>query len=418
MNKVYYKIFHLGCKVNLYECQCFKSQLDSLGYFDAGNDHTPSLCIVNTCSVTKQADLRSLHKIRTIIRMYPKSKIFVTGCLVSTASEQLESLSCNLVAVPNGDKEDIVKMIDGGISKEIPEFCVRKFSCNTRAFVKIQDGCNSFCSYCTIPFARGRSRSRNFGSIISEIEGLVENGHREIVLTGIDVGSFDGGDGRGLAHLIEYIDRIFKLKRIRISSIDPSDVNDRLIEVVAQGRATCHSMHMSLQSGSNKVLKRMNRRYCTDHFYKVSEKLKSISDDFTLTTDIIVGFPEESEDDFADTLKIVKDLGFIKVHVFPFSIREGTVAERMSGRVPLEKIKERKSKLIEFANEVSYNARDRYVGRSDEVLVEGRFEKCASGYTKNFIRVKIAEGNFKRNEILRVKFVKNCLDHLIGETYI
>ena len=256
-----YKVITLGCRSNQYESQAFADQLKKKGYLEAKEGESADLCIVNTCTVTESADKRSLYQIRKVARDFSPEKLVVTGCLAERSKKELEKLPEVTHVVSNRQKENLLPEVFP--EKEWPEFQIERFEAHTRAFVKIQDGCNSYCSYCVIPFVRGPSRSKKVFDILHEIEGLVENGYKEVVLTGINIGDFDGDQAPPvrLADLIRQVDKIPGLERIRISSIDPDEVDDELLDAIIYGKKTAPSMHIVLQSGSNLILKRMRRKY-------------------------------------------------------------------------------------------------------------------------------------------------------------
>ena len=296
-------------------------------------------------------------------------------------------------------KESLVQEI----FPDAPEFCIETFSAHTRAFVKVQDGCNSYCSYCIIPLVRGRSRSRPVEEVLAEVNRLVDNGYKEVVITGINVGDYEGG----LASLVRRIDAVPGLHRLRISSIDPDEVDDALLDAVVNGRVTCPSMHIVLQSGSNAVLKRMNRKYTKQEFYNTVERLKRANPDFTITTDVIVGFPGESDEDFAETLQVMNEVKFAKVHMFPYSRRPKTKASRFTDHLPKEVIHARKQEVLRLSEHVAFQLREAYVGKERDVLMES----SNTGHTDNFLEVHVAG---EANQIKRVRFVENRPEGLVG----
>ncbi len=399
-----YSVATLGCRTNQYESQAWTDQLTQMGLVRAEEGEEADLCIVNTCTVTHSADSASRHQIRSLLRSHPRARFLVTGCMAESAAQELTALDERIEVIPNAKKEDL---LGGLFTDELPEFQIRAFEGHTRAFVKVQDGCNSFCTYCIIPYVRGRSRSRTIGEVLREVEGLVANGYQEVVLTGINVGDFDGQGEGNLAALVRAVDQISGLKRIRISSIDPDEVDDELADAVLNGRATCSSMHLVLQSGSNAILKRMNRKYTRQQFLEAVEKMQAHDPDFTVTTDIIVGFPGESDADFSDTLEIVRQVDFAKVHIFPYSPRKRTRAALYPNRVAIETLQERKAELMRAAEERAYQLRERFVGRCMSVLME----EGGEGHTENFLRV-ICSG--EKNTLVHVKLIANRPEGLVG----
>ncbi len=415
-----FKVVTLGCRTNQYESQAYKDQLNKLGYQEANEKEGADLCIVNTCTVTENADKKSLFQIKQLAKKHPNAKIVVTGCLVDQKNSPLKHSDLPVELVPNGQKENLLNQIFPEV-ENLPEFQIERFSAHTRAFVKVQDGCNSFCSYCVIPYVRGRSKSKNLKQIINEIEDLVKNGYKEIVLTGINIGDFDGGDASGntrLSTLVKEVDKIKGLQRVRISSIDPDEVDQELIDVIKASPIMCHSMHIVLQSGSNHILKRMRRKYTKQEFFRCINDLKETFPDFTFTTDIIVGFPGESLDDFSETLDVVKSVRFAKVHAFPFSVRPGTRAERMDSHINSDEIARRRVSLSKASEQAAFDLRDKYIGKTISVLVEeddSLREGYMQGYSEHFILVSFPKKNVRKNDIVSVKIMENHPDGLVGE---
>ncbi|MBM3207225.1 MAG: tRNA (N(6)-L-threonylcarbamoyladenosine(37)-C(2))-methylthiotransferase MtaB [Chlamydiae bacterium] len=420
MEKKKFKVVTLGCRTNQYESQAYTDQLIGLGYEAASDADAAEICVVNTCTVTESADSSSRHHIRQLARQNPGAKILVTGCLAQRDPDLLSQIEGVTHVVPNTDKENLLATIFP--KEDLPEFAIKNFEAHTRAFVKVQDGCNSFCTYCIIPYVRGRSRSRKLDEILEEINTLVSNGYKEIVLTGINIGDFDGAPEEGqppvrLSELVRAVDKIEGVERIRISSIDPDEVDDDLIDAVINGKKTCHSFHIVLQSGSNIVLKRMNRKYTKEIFLSTINRLKNISSDFTFTTDIIVGFPGESQADFQDTLDVMDKVKFAKVHMFPYSERKRTRAAMFTGKVPHPVIQERKRQLLELAEKNAYELRHHYVGRTMSVLIESEEKNrpgVFSSHTENFLPVLVEDNTLSSNQIIMVEIIENTQEALIG----
>lgn len=409
-----FKVVTLGCRTNQYESQGYQDQLLTLGYKEAKEAEQVDLCIVNTCTVTESADSSSRYQIRHLHRKYPNAKIVVTGCLVESAKEALKGIDGIDYIVPNKDKENLLSYVFP--EQEMPEFKICHFEAHTRAFVKIQDGCNSFCTYCIIPYVRGRSRSRNIVEILQEIKGLVANGYKEIVLTGINIGDFAAlGQERTirLADLVREVDKIDGIERLRISSIDPDEIDEDLADAVLQSKHTCPSMHVVLQSGSNTILKRMNRKYTREIFLETVDRLRSANPDFTFTTDVIVGFPGESELDFQDTLSIMDYVRFAKVHMFPYSPRPRTRAALYPNRVAPALVNERKQQVLRLSEEHAYFLREKYIGRILPVLIE-KAEDVSSGHTENFLQVLSMDKNLKSNDLVKMHLYGNTPEGLLG----
>lgn len=408
-----FKVVTLGCRTNQYESQGYADQLKQMGYREAREEEEADLCIVNTCTVTKSADSSSRHVIRTLLRKHPNAKVAVTGCMVGSGSKELEKVDSKLALIPNEKKESLILELFPE-EKNLPEFQIKTFDAHTRAFVKVQDGCNSFCTYCIIPYVRGRSRSRQMGEIVREVEGLIDRGYKEVVITGVNVGDFDGGGN--LADLVRAIDQIPGLKRLRISSIDPDEIDENLADAVLNGKTTCPSMHIVLQSGSNAMLKRMNRKYTKQLFLETVQRMKKRNPDFTVTTDIIVGFPGETEEDFLETIEVAKEVEFAKIHMFPYSPRERTRAALYPNRVSSDVMKKRKGELLVLSEKLGFELREKFLGRKMSVLLEGEEEKgLISGHTENFLRVWIPKENFKANDLVEVELVENTADGFRGK---
>jgi threonylcarbamoyladenosine tRNA methylthiotransferase MtaB len=418
-HKKKFKVVTLGCRTNQYESQAYSDQLSALGHLPAKEGEEADLCIVNTCTVTESADSSSRHQIRLLARQNPGAKIIVTGCLAERKPEELKNLPGVDLLVSNKDKENLLSLAFP--DEEIPEFAIHQFEAHTRAFVKVQDGCNSFCTYCIIPYVRGRSRSRRMEEILTEIRGLIRNGYKEVVLTGINIGDFDGAPKENekstrLSDLVRAVDSLDGLKRLRVSSIDPDEVDEDLSDAILNGKNTCPSMHIVLQSGSNVVLKRMNRKYTREIFLETVEKLKSARPDFSFTTDVIVGFPGESERDFEDTIDMMDKVRFAKVHMFPFSARERTRAALYPNKVPAALIQDRKQKLLRLAEQHAFELRKSYVGQKRSVLFESEVNTAGNsyGHTDHFLSVKVNSAGIKANDLFEVEFIDNEPDALIG----
>ena len=407
-----YKVVTLGCRTNQYESQAYIDQLQGIGYVE-GDD--ADLVVVNTCTVTEQADKKSLYAIRQIKRKNPRAKVVVTGCLVERKGEEILALPEVDQVVGNLEKEELIRKALPEV-ESLPEFQIKRFDAHTRAFVKVQDGCNSYCSYCVIPFVRGRSRSKQMDEILDEVRGVVASGYKEIVLTGINIGDFDGGGT--LADLVRNVDAIPGIERLRISSIDPDEVDDDLLDAVVNGKNTCHSMHIVLQSGSNAVLKKMRRKYTIAEFYETVDRLLAASPKFTFTTDIIVGFPGETEDDFQQTLQVIERVRFAKVHMFPFSSRPYTRAARMPDHVPADEISRRKQILMRAAEKTALRLRGEFVGGIEKVLIESADpmrEGHVTGHTDGFLQVSLPKGELKQHDLIDVEITENGPDGLIGK---
>lgn len=415
-----YKIETLGCRTNQYESQAYRDQLKELGYVEAAEGEVADICIVNTCTVTESADASSRHSIRQLARDHAGSKLIVTGCSAEKQPDLIRKIPGVTAIVPNLEKDRLLATLLP--DEEIPEFSIKQFDSHTRAFVKVQDGCNSYCSYCIIPFVRGRSRSRTLPDVVKEVETLVQNGFKEIVLTGINVGDFDGGESNEtekaatLADLVRAVDAVPGLRRLRLSSIDPDEVDDDLLDAIVNGKNTCQSMHIVLQSGSNVILKRMRRKYTRQMFLDTVERLRQASPDFTFTTDIITGFPGETETDHQETLDLMQEVKFAKVHMFPYSDRPKTRSSRMPDKVPPDVMRRRKGEIMRLSEQVAFELRNRFVGRTMAILTETNEQGQLTGHSDNFLMAIVPNsGNYNSNTLLEVVFTENTPAGLIGK---
>ncbi|MEC7839576.1 MAG: tRNA (N(6)-L-threonylcarbamoyladenosine(37)-C(2))-methylthiotransferase MtaB [Chlamydiota bacterium] len=416
-----FRVVTLGCRTNQYESQAYYSQLEAMGYSRAKEGEEADLCIVNTCTVTESADTSSKYQIRQLAKKNPNSKLIVTGCSADRQPEFFQEFEGVTDVVLNKDKHNLLKKVFP--DEELPEFNIKRFDAHTRAFVKVQDGCNSFCTYCIIPYVRGRSRSRTMAEVLEECKTLIANGYKEIVLTGINIGDFDGNKPEGetpdtLADLVRAVDKIPGLRRLRVSSIDPDEVDDDLLDAIINGQNTCHSMHIVLQSGSNVVLKRMNRKYTRQMFFETIDRLKKASPRFTFTTDVIVGFPGETEMDHRDTLDAIREVKFAKVHMFPYSDRPKTKSSTMPNKVEPDVISRRKQEVMRLSERVSYELREEFVGQRMTILTErGDSHRPGEicGHTDNFLLVWIPDEGIGPNELVQVDLIQNTPQGFIGK---
>lgn len=413
-SKKKFVIVTLGCRTNQYESSAYTCQLEKMGYIAAGEGEEADLCIVNTCTVTASADSHSRHQIRALKRKHPTAKLVVTGCMTEKNKGVMDAFPEIDLVVPNLQKEKLINFVFPE-TEELPEFVIEHFSAHTRAFVKVQDGCNSFCSYCIIPYVRGRSRSRSVSEIVKECQNILASGYKEIVITGINVGDFDGGEEKArLSDLVRTLDQLEGLERLRISSIDADEVDDDLLDAVTNGKKTCQSMHIVLQAGSNAVLKRMNRKYTKQIFLETLERIRQVKPDFTFTTDIIVGFPGETEQDFQETLEVMQAAKFVKVHMFPYSDRERTRAFSFPNKVAPQRIEERRQKVLREAERIAFSERQKYVGQVLSVLLESEEKGAYLGHTDNFLLVKVYGQHLASNQIVKVHIQENQANGLVG----
>ena len=398
-------LHNLGCKVNSYETEAMTQLLEKEGYEIVPFSEKADVYIVNTCSVTNMADRKSRQMLHKAKVKNPEAVVVATGCYVQTATEKIkEDLSIDII-VGNNKKKDIVNIIDDYFhnqenlhvidinhTDEYEDLEISTVTEHTRAHMKIQDGCNNFCSYCIIPYARGRIRSRKMDSIKNEMERLAQRGFCEIVLTGINLGFYKDGD-KTLIDVIEMAEKVQGIERIRLGSIDPEIITEEFVERLKKVTKLCPHFHLSLQSGCDSVLQAMNRHYTTKEYLEKCQMLRKVFENPAITTDIIVGFPGETEQDFDITVDFAKQVEFAQLHVFKYSKRNGTVAANMPNQVD-EKVKSKRSeKLIQVGAALTEKYRRNFIGHKVSVLfeetkiIEGR-EYCI-GHTKNYIEVAI-----------------------------
>lgn len=386
--------------------------------------------IVNTCTVTNMSDRKSRQILRKAKSNNKDAILVATGCYAQVSKKQLEEIEEIDIIAGNNEKKDIVRYVEefevkreevSDISKkqEYIEFGMTAYTEKTRAVIKVQDGCDNFCSYCIIPYARGRIRSRKLENVISEIKEIVSMGIKEVVLTGIQIAHY-GRDLEGdirLIDLLEEINKIEGLERIRIGSLEPRLLTEEFIDRLKQLEKICHHFHLSLQSGCTDTLKRMNRKYTKEDIINLAKMLRENFEDAILTADVIVGFPGETEEEFSITYETLKEMELYKIHVFQYSIREGTRAETFENQVEPE-IKEKRSKiLLELSDKVHDEINESYVSKKVKVLIEEKQGDYYKGHTANYMEVLVPEqGKDIRNEIVEVKIksVKKSCPHLLG----
>ncbi len=410
----------LGCKVNAYEISALSSRLKERGFKEDNNN--PDVAIINTCSVTSTADQKSRQHIRKLINNYPNAIVVVMGCYSQGHHKFIfDEIKPNIVVGTN-HRSDLVDLIlkadkytyldlteDNSRTFEYEELGITNLSENVRSYLKIQDGCDNFCSYCLIPLRRGKARNRNHDLIVKEANYLVNEGYQEIVLTGIHVGGYQKDNPTdSFSNLVNDLLNIKDLYRLRISSIEESEIDDKLIELINTNDKLANHFHIPLQSGSDTVIKRMNRKYNKAQFLNKIKMIKKACPDVALTTDVIVGFPGESEEEFNETYEFIKECGFNMLHVFPFSSREGTAASKMPNQTDPKIKKQRALKLIELSNELWDEYTNEFVNKEVEVLVEqfDPINKVNIGHTSNYLEVKIQDNENKVGKIVKTIYKK------------
>ena len=433
----------LGCKVNQYETNAMAQKFLEKGYqiieeiTPENEDIKPDICIINTCTVTNMSDRKSRQMLRRMKEKNPETIVVAVGCYAQVAKEELAKIPEIDLVLGNNEKVEVVKHVEEYInnninnvelddvmySKEFSDFGNVTYTEKTRAVIKIQDGCDRFCSYCIIPYARGRVRSRKPESIISEITQIASKGIKEVVITGIHIASY-GKDfamskdnklaNYRLIDLLEEINEIQGIQRIRLGSIEPLLITEEFVERLKKLEKICHHFHLSLQSGCDETLKRMNRRYTTEQFKEIVRLLRGAYSDVNLTTDIIVGFPGETDEEFNKTYQFLKEIKFYKMHIFKYSPRKGTKAAVMPNQINGGIKEERSKKLIELSdrNEIEYNKS--YIGKNVEVLFEEEKDGMYKGHTQNYIMVYCQSKENLDNKIMDVVCEKAEKEHIIA----
>ena len=433
----------LGCKVNQYETNAMAQKFLEKGYqiieeiTPENEDIKPDICIINTCTVTNMSDRKSRQMLRRMKEKNPSTIVVAVGCYAQVAKKELAKIPEIDLVLGNNEKVEIVKFVEEYInnhinnvelddvmySKEFSDFGNVTYTEKTRAVIKIQDGCDRFCSYCIIPYARGRVRSRKPENIISEITQIASKGIKEVVITGIHIASY-GKDfamskdskltNYRLIDLLEEINEIQGIQRIRLGSIEPLLITVEFVERLKKLEKICHHFHLSLQSGCDETLKRMNRRYTTEQFKEIVRLLRGAYSDVNLTTDIIVGFPGETDEEFNKTYQFLKEIKFYKMHIFKYSPRKGTKAAVMPNQINGDIKEERSKKLIELSdrNEIEYNKS--YIGKNVEVLFEEEKDGMYKGHTQNYIMVYCQSKEKLDNKIIDVVCEKAEKEHIIA----
>ncbi|MCI9038917.1 MAG: tRNA (N(6)-L-threonylcarbamoyladenosine(37)-C(2))-methylthiotransferase MtaB [Clostridia bacterium] len=441
----------LGCKVNQYETNAMMQNFIEAGYAIVEFEEKANIYVINTCTVTNMADKKSRQMLRRVKEINPDSILVAVGCYVQVAKEKLEEISEIDLILGVNEKSKIVEYVEEAILKkneastlekvsdvakqqEFVEFGTVTYTEKTRAVIKVQDGCNQFCSYCIIPYARGRIRSRRPEKVIAEITRIAEKGIKEVVLTGIHLASY----GREFApnivsnisnvlkyeidkkeflliDLLEEIQKVEGIERIRLGSLEPTLITEDFVKRLSKLSKICDQFHLSLQSGCNETLKRMNRKYTTEEFEKGVELLRKTYPEVHLTTDIIVGFPGETEEEFQKTYEFLKRVGFYKMHIFKYSPRNGTIAAKMPNQIDGNIKDERSNQLIRLSDQSEENYEKQYIGKKVKVLLEDREGEYIKGHTTNYMVVKVKTEKELENTIqkLRITGLKDL--ELIGE---
>lgn len=423
--------YTLGCKVNQYETEAMLEMFEKKGYEKVESEEYADVYVINTCTVTHMSDRKSRQYIRRVKKKNPDAVIAVVGCYSQVAPEEILDIEeVNLVMGTN-DRRNIVEKVEEITSeskictvddimkvREFEEIEISQTNGKTRAFIKIQDGCDRYCTYCMIPYARGRIRSRKLDSIIKEVEKLAENGYKEVVLTGIHVASYgrDFKNGQTLLDVIKAVAKIEKIERIRLSSVEPILFTDEFVDTICDIKKLVPHYHLSLQSGCDATLKRMNRRYTAEEYKHIVDVLRDRIPNVAITTDIIVGFPGETNAEFSETLKFLKEIELMHTHVFKYSQRKGTPAAKMENQVDPQLKNMRSATLLGLCTKNFKKFANEYIGKDMRVLFEeqGR-DGYYEGLTDNYIRVKVKSEEDLRDKFVDVKITEAKEDYCLGE---
>lgn len=415
----------LGCKVNLYESEYITDQFQKAGYEIVPFQEIADVYIINTCSVTNTSDVKSRKVIHQAIRRNPDACIVAIGCFIEANHDYREDGVDILLG--NANKSKVLEYVERywqtkqkanyfvtPIPEKFDDMTMSTFLGRTRAFIKIQDGCENFCSYCIIPYVRGKCRSKNFQTVLEEIQNYVQHGYKEVVLTGIHTGNYGVDLGTDFAALLREIVKINGLVRLRISSIEITELTDEVLQIIRDNDVIVDHLHIPLQAGSDKILRLMNRKYDLAYFKQKMEQIREIRPDISLTTDIIVGFPSETEEDFQDTLSFVREVQFSKVHVFPYSRRSGTVAADMAEQVPGDVKKDRVRRLLALSKELETEYMKKFIGKTLPVLMEVNRTDYSLGHTSNYLLVKVS-GEYQSEDLVDVTITDVSYPYCLGE---
>ena len=413
--------FHtLGCKVNTYESNAMLKIFNEAGYQEVDFKQVADVYVINTCTVTNTGDSKSRQMIRKAIRKNPKATICVVGCYSQTAPEEIEKIEGVGVVLGTQYRSDIVKYVDEHLEtgemvikvdnvmnlRKFENLNIDRFK-NTRAFLKIQDGCNNFCTYCIIPYARGRLRSRQKESVLNQAQRLVDNGYVEIVLTGIHTAGYgEDLDDYSFYELLVDLVKIKGLKRLRISSIETSQISDEIIDLIGSNEIIVDHLHVPLQAGSDATLKRMNRKYTTAEYLEKINKIRSYLPNIAFTTDVIVGFPGETDEEFEETYNFIKQVNYSELHVFPYSPRKNTPAAKMKDQVNDQIKHERANRLLQLSKELNHEFALKQIGKTLKVLFEKRDGEYLIGHAGDYLKVKVKTADNLIGEIVTIKIDK------------
>lgn len=422
--------YTLGCKVNQYETEYMAELLKNAGFEIVNENDNADYYIVNSCTVTATADQKTRKSIRKFKRNHPNSTVILTGCMPQAFPEEAKKLIeadivfsnkndgdiLSLINEYNINKNRLVKIDEHKTGDDFWDCSIDRFYERIRAFVKIEDGCDRFCSYCIIPKSRGRVRSKSLDMLKNEVENLANGGIKEIVLVGINLSAYGKGEDFNIVDAVKICNNNKKIKRIRLGSLEPDHLTDEVIDDLAKCEKLCPQFHISLQSGCNKTLKSMNRHYTAEEYKVLCDKLRSTFDDASLTTDVMVGFNDETQEDFKESLEFVKSIAFEKVHVFPYSERVGTAASKRGDNVSKTDKERRAAVMIEETEKIRHNYLQNLVNSNKAVLFENEIEPgLFQGYTRSYLPVRMKYGRNIVGEEMDVKIIDYCDEFCIAE---
>ena len=418
-------LHNLGCKVNAYEVEAMQQLLENAGYETVPFEEGADVYVINTCTVTNIADRKSRQMLHKAKKMNPDAIVVATGCYAQADTEKLKEDTAVDLILGNNQKTQIVEaleeyekehakqvqVIEINHTKEYEELSISSTAEHVRAYIKVQDGCNQFCTYCIIPFARGRVRSRKIEEVLSEVETLAAKGYKEVVLTGIHLSSygvdFPKEERESLLSLIQAVSRVEGISRIRLGSLEPRIITEEFLEGIVKTGKVCPHFHLSLQSGCNKTLKNMNRRYSAQEYAEKCELIRKFYPVPALTTDVIVGFPQETEEDFEESYEFVKKIHFYETHIFKYSKREGTKAAVMDNQIPEQIKTARSNELLELGQKKRIKYEEQFVGTTVEVLMEEQIkidgENYQVGHTKEYVKVALKTEANLQNKLVDIQ---------------
>lgn len=418
-------IYTLGCKVNTYESEYVKNLLLNHDFIESDFNDICDIYIINTCTVTNTSDIKSRKIIRQARRRNKDACIIAMGCFIQADDNNI--IDDIDIAIGNNDKSRIVELINKffkdkkkiinkrrDFDDNFEDMFIEKYENRTRAFIKIQDGCENFCSYCIIPFVRGKCRSKDFNTVLEEIRKVVENGFKEVVLTGIHTGNYGVDINTNFASLLREIVKIDGLQRLRISSIEINELTDEVLDIIKNSPVVVNHLHIPIQAASDNVLKAMNRKYDLKTYMSRIKTIKTIKEDMSISTDIIVGHPYETDEDFKTSLDAIREIGFSKLHVFPYSKRNGTKSALMPQVDEIDK-KRRARILLDLSREEEIKYMNKFIGKNLEVLIETNNGEYSLGHTTNYLHVKIYSDKHKSEDLVNLKLTKVEYPFIIGE---